>query len=167
MNEGPQEFERWYRAVHPRLVASLSHAFADPSLAREAVDEAIVRAYERWDDVGAMASPGGWTYRVAFNVVRRRQRRTALERRLLMGRRTEDAAPPTGELWEVVADLPDRQRQAVVLRHVAHLREHEIADVMGISRGAVSSTLRAAYRRLRIQIDDDAKDHGGEKERAQ
>jgi RNA polymerase sigma-70 factor (ECF subfamily) len=59
-------------------------------------------------------------------------------------------------MWDVVAGLPDRQRQAVVLRHVGQLREEEIAQAMGISRGTVSSTLRAAYKSLRIAIADPA-----------
>lgn len=49
--------------------------------------------------------------------------------------------------------LPDRQREAIVLRYYADLSEAEIADTMGISRGAVKShtargmaALRAALR---------------------
>jgi RNA polymerase sigma-70 factor (ECF subfamily) len=59
-------------------------------------------------------------------------------------------------LWAVVADLPSRQRQALVLRHVGQLREEEVGAVMGISRGAVSSTLRAGYQSLRIALADPA-----------
>ena len=102
-----------------------------------------------------MASPAGWTYRVAINVGRRQFRRQRLEQKLL--RRHPPLAHvdgPTGELWHVVAELSPRQRLAVVLRHVGQLREPEIAEVMGISRGGVSSTLRAAYGRLRSQFDD-------------
>lgn len=147
-------FEAWYRELHPRLVTALVAAFGSVDLAGEAADEAIARAYERWSEVSRMTSPGGWTYRVAFNVARRRMRRTGHERRLLAGERTETAPGPAGELWLLVADLPQRQRLAVVLRHVAHLPEAEVAAVMGISRGGVSSTLRAAYRSLRLELAD-------------
>lgn len=54
----------------------------------------------------------------------------------------------------LVANLPVRQREAVLLRHVAQLTEQEIADAMGVKRGTVSSTLRSAYQRLGIAIDD-------------
>ena len=79
-----------------------------------------------------------------------------MEQRLLRGQRSESVDPPAGELWEIVEGLPPRQRQAVVLRHVGQLREVEIGGVMGISRGAVSSTLRAAYQSLRLALDDPA-----------
>ncbi|MBA2497403.1 MAG: hypothetical protein H0V33_09980 [Acidimicrobiia bacterium] len=72
-----REFEPWYRAEHPRLVVSLALACGRMDLAAEAVDEAFVRALERWDRVSAMASPTGWTYRVALNCLRRRERSCA------------------------------------------------------------------------------------------
>lgn len=154
MDDVIDDFERWYRSVHPRLGTSIALAFGDVSLAQDAADEAIARALERWDRVSVMDSPSGWVYRVAFNEARRRVRRNAIEARLLRAQRIEPVQPPEGELWHVVAELPPRQRQAVVLRHVGQLRETEIGDAMGISRGAVSSTLRAAYDSLRVAIDE-------------
>src|SRR3546814_14785837 len=56
---GGLDFESWYRREHPRLLASIVLVSGQPDLAREAVDEALVRALERWDRVSAMASPGG------------------------------------------------------------------------------------------------------------
>ena len=75
-------FEDWYRGAHPGLVAALTVVAADPDLARDATDEAMVRALERWDRVERMASPVGWTYQVGVNVLRRKARQSALERRL-------------------------------------------------------------------------------------
>lgn len=150
-----QGFEAWYVPLHPRLVASLASALGDQDLAAEAADEAIVRAYERWDSVAAMDSPNGWVYVCAFNIARRKLRRRSTEIRLLGRTRRDPVNAPAGEIWLVVATLPERQRLAVVLRHIAHLREADIGDVMGITRGAVSSTLRAAYASLRTQLETD------------
>lgn len=152
------DFETWYRDLHPRLHASMAHAFGDVALAEEVTDEALARALERWERVHAMDAPEGWVYRVAFNEARRRLRRSGMEQRLLRRERVEPADPPAGELWAVVADLPIRQRQAVVLRHVGDLREAEIGEAMGVTRGTVSATLRAAYASLRIAVGDPAID---------
>lgn len=66
-------FEVWYRQQHPRLVSSLVViAAGDVATAADVADEAFARAYANWDRVGQMASPGGWTYRTAVNVLRRR-----------------------------------------------------------------------------------------------
>ena len=86
-------FETWYRAEHPRVLAALSVVARDPDLAQEVAAEAFARALQRWERVGEMDSPGGWTYRVALNVLRRRARRAALERRLL-----SRVAPPRRSL---------------------------------------------------------------------
>jgi RNA polymerase sigma-70 factor (ECF subfamily) len=148
-------FEDWYRAEHARLVTLITAVVGNADEGREAVDDALARAYERWERVSAMESPTGWTYRVALNVARRRARRHAIEARLLGRSRPQSVPGPTGELWLLVADLPSRQREAVLLRHVAQMTEREISEVMGVKRGTVSSTLRIAYRRLGIAMNDD------------
>ncbi len=101
-----------------------------------------------------MESPGGWTYRVAVNLARRKRRRQTLERTLLQRDRRPPVPGPAGELWLLVADLPERQRIAVSLRHVAAMTEAEIGEAMGITRGTVSATLRHAYQSLKSQLDD-------------
>jgi DNA-directed RNA polymerase specialized sigma24 family protein len=78
----------------------------------------LARAFERWRRVSIMDSSTGWTYRVAFNIIRRRARRRGLERTAFGRVRTDDVPGPTGELWLLVADLPPRQRTAVLLHAV-------------------------------------------------
>ncbi len=153
---GHEGFEAFYAATHPRLVTSLLLVTGDPDVARDATDEAFARALGAWRRVSDMDSPEGWTYRVAINVVRRRARRAALEQRLLMRHAQPPAAvpAPAGEAWALVADLPPRQRTAVVLRFVGDLTEVEIAKAMGVSRSTVSSTLADATRALNQALTD-------------
>src|SRR5690348_3523681 len=77
------DFEPWYRALHPRLLATLILMTGDGEMARDATDEAFTRALERWARVRRMESPDAWTFTVARNVVRRRHRRMRQERALL------------------------------------------------------------------------------------
>ena len=148
-------FDAWYRREHPRLIATLLLITGDLVLATESVDEAFARALERWARVGTMASPTGWTFTVARNLSRRSAWRAGLERRLLArSPRVPDIPAPAGEIWAVVSELAPRQREVVVLRHVTDLREAEIAQLLGISRSTVSSTLRSAYARLAHSIDE-------------
>jgi RNA polymerase sigma-70 factor (ECF subfamily) len=140
-------FETWYLREHPRVVAALTWVAGDPDVAADATDEAFARAYANWRRVGQMASPGGWVYRVALNVVRRRMRRAALEQRTVEPP-AEVAHVVDHEIWTVVQQLPERQRVAVVLRYLLDLPERDVATAMGISRGTVASALAAARRRL-------------------
>lgn len=163
MGEAEVAFEAWYRALHPRLLASLILIIGNGEIARDATDEAFTRAYQHWSRVSRMTSPAAWTYTVARNVARRRQRRTRQELTLLqrdVAGVTAAVPAPAGEAWALVAELPERQRTAVVLRHVADLTEPEIARVMSITRGTVSTTLADAHRALRAKLNDDAtEDH--------
>lgn len=153
---GLGSFDTWYRTEHPRLLALLTVAAGDADIGREITSEAFVRALERWDRVGAMDSPAAWTYRVGVNLLHRRLRRAAFERRLLSERPAPaPAAPPAVEsaLWDAVRALPVRQRTAVALRYVCDLPQEEIASIMHVAAGTVSATLTAARRRLAAELD--------------
>jgi RNA polymerase sigma-70 factor (ECF subfamily) len=155
LNDEPESFDSWYAREHPRLIATLLLSTGDVELASEGVDEAFTRALEKWDQVGVMASPTGWAFRVALNHARRTARPRSLEHRMFIRRaRDVPVAAPAGEVWQVVSALPPRQREVVVLRHIADLREAEIAEMLSISRSTVSSTLSDAHERLGHLLDD-------------
>lgn len=152
---GSAEFAAWYAAEHPRVLGATCVVAGDVELAREATDEAFVRALERWPRVSQMARPGAWTTVTAINLVKRGGRRRALERRV--ARRLGPAgavAPPSidEDVWRSVQQLPPRMREAVALRYVADLSEAAIAEVMGTSLGTVASTLHDARQRLRAAL---------------
>jgi RNA polymerase sigma-70 factor (sigma-E family) len=50
-------------------------------------------------------------------------------------------------------NLPERQREALVLRYYADLSESQIAEAMGISRGAVKSHTARAMSALRLLLE--------------
>ncbi len=156
--EQVDDFERWYHDLYPRLHTAIRIAAGSSDEADEVVAEAFARAAARWRRVRRMANPDGWTYTVGLNLLRRRNARRSRERELVA---VSAAAPPTprssedratDRFTELVAPLPERMREVVVLRHVADLTEPMIAEVLGISRGTVSSTLRDAHRRLAEQL---------------
>lgn len=156
VSEAPESFDSWYAREHPRLIATLLLSTGDVELAADGVDEAFTRALEKWDRVGMMESPTGWAFRVALNHARRTARRRMVEHRLFIKRAKDAPVPaPAGEVWQVVSGLPPRQREVVVLRHIGDLREAEIAEVLGISRSTVSSTLSDAHERLGSLLDDE------------
>jgi RNA polymerase sigma-70 factor (ECF subfamily) len=145
----------WYRANRPRVLAALTMVTGDRELAVEATDEAFARAFERWRRVSAMTNPTGWTYRVALNRVRRLARRRAFESRLGARHASPPADAPISadvDLWAAIRALPARQRQALVLRYVADLPEVEVARIMRITRGAVSSAVSKARSNLEQRI---------------
>ncbi len=155
-------FDDWYVEARPRVAAAVALWCGSADVAADATDEAFVRLLARWNRGPSLQSPTAWVTTVAFNLVRRRARRAALERMVLRKVRPVAAlAAPAGEVFGLVNDLPDQQRRIVLLRHVAGLSQDEIAEALKIKRSTVSSTLTDAHRRLRSLLDDDAEAPGG------
>lgn len=161
--ETDAQFDEWYRREAPRVMSGLAVASGRSDLAAECVAEAFARAYAAWPRVQGMESPSGWVFRVAENELRRRIRRDKREAEVLEAMRYDGVVePPTDshELWHVVAALPDRMRLVVALRYVADLSENDVASIMGISRGGVSSLLVKARNELLRQLADQVTDDG-------
>ncbi len=150
------DFEAWYRGSAPRLAAALAVVAGDADVGREAAAEACTRALERWTRVREMSSPEAWAHTVGVNLIRRRWRRAAMERRLANGPGPAASAPMSlaPELWLAVRSLPLRQRQAVALRYVLDLTQEQVADAMGVAPGTAAATLSTARRQLRTVLDD-------------
>ena len=151
---GAPDFEAWYRAEHPALLPSLTLMSGAPDLAREVVDEALVRALERWDRVGSMASPGGWTYGVAVNCLRRHQRRSLLERRF---HRQEEGmvepVEPTGELWTLVRVRAQGPSVREVEPHRARIGFRAQRSEQGVRRLPQPNSGRSCQRSVVISSD--------------
>jgi RNA polymerase sigma-70 factor (ECF subfamily) len=149
-------FEAWYVVEHPRLVAAMTIAAANPDVGREVAAEAFARAYERWDRVALMEAPAAWTYRVAVNLLKRRWRRAAVDeayaRRLPALPVAE--ADTSVEVWTLVASLAPRARTIVALRYLGGMTEREVAAAVGVAPGTVAATLHKARARLAEMLAD-------------
>jgi len=151
------QFGDWYAREFSRVRATISIAVGDPGLGEEATSEAFAKALLHWPKVPGLDNPTAWVRTVAFNEIRSRLRRARLERRYRARLIAEPALPPPDprpDLWAAVARLAPRAREAVALRYVADLTEPEIAQHMGISRGAVTATLSRARGRLAELLTD-------------
>jgi RNA polymerase sigma-70 factor, ECF subfamily len=149
-NDAHDGFDTWYASARPKVLTSVALWCGSLDVAADAADEAFARALARWPRVRSMASPAGWTATVAINVARRQARRRQLERTLLRRRAPEDVLPaPAGEVFDTIAALPERQRTIVLLRYVHDLPLGEIAELLGVARSTVTTSLTDAYRRMR------------------
>ena len=160
-------FEAWYQGSAPRLAAALAVVAGDADVGREAAAEACTRAFERWSRVSTMGSPEAWAHTVGVNLIRRRWRRSAIERRLATSPAPAASAQasPVPELWQAVRSLPMRQRQAIALRYVLDLTQEQVASAMGVAPGTAAATLTSARRQLRALLGnesepEEAKQHG-------
>jgi RNA polymerase sigma-70 factor (sigma-E family) len=120
-------------------------------VAEDVVQDAFVQLYPRFDQV---SDPGSYLYRSVVNGCWSRQRhRRVVERVRHLTSHNGVAPDQIDETWNVLKDLPPRQRAVVVLRYYADLSLAEIADVLGVTVGTVKSTLHRALVNLREVVE--------------
>lgn len=152
----PWSFEEFYDE-HATATAAVVVALRGRGVdVADVVQEAFVRALQRWGDVGSMDRPDLWVQRVALNLATSRLRRIAAEARAvarLSSRAGATPAPdpmPDGdeEFWTAVRTLPPQQARVVALRYAADLPVVDVADVLGIAEGTAKAHLHRARQRL-------------------
>jgi RNA polymerase sigma-70 factor, ECF subfamily len=114
----------------------------------------------RWEHVSGLASPGGWTHRVAVNLATSQLRRRGVERRARgrIARGEVSPAPDTETALAVraaLAELSEPHRRVLVFRHVRDWTTAEIAHHDGVSEDAVRQRLHRARIALREQLGSD------------
>jgi RNA polymerase sigma-70 factor (sigma-E family) len=154
-------FTAHYRPM-VRLASLLLH---ERGMAEEIVQDAYVALHGRWRQLRDSDKALAYLRATVVNRCRSALRhRKVVEAHLAAARPPLDAPSAEAGALELLAHdtvimalrrLPARQREAIVLRYYADLSEADIAETMGVSRGAVKShtsrgmaALRQALREL-------------------
>jgi RNA polymerase sigma-70 factor (ECF subfamily) len=153
---------------YPRLVAAVALTSGSRPAAEDAVQEALLRAWERSEKGDEIDSLEAWVTTVALNLARSALRRIRSERRARARFASSTVGqPPTADRIDVdraLATLPRRQREVAVLRYYLQLSTREVALALELDEGTVKSTLvraRAALARaLGIDETEEANDRG-------
>jgi RNA polymerase sigma factor (sigma-70 family) len=145
-------FEEAFRELFVLAHRVARRILADPDRAEDIAAEALSRAYAHWDAIGDQPYREAWLVRVttnlALNAVRRRPPR--LPREVVLSE--EDAAVNHLLLVEALGTLSARQREVLVLRHLAGLTEVEIADHLGLGLGTVKTHLRRGREAMQARL---------------
>jgi len=154
--ERHEAFETFYRRERDPVLRSVSYTLNDRDLAVECTDEAMARAYERWDQLVGGPNPTGWVFRVAVNLGRNRFRRRKVERAraepAMVDLPDVEVADPA--LHRALAALPEDQRAVVVLRYHLDWSTEQMADALGVAVGTVKSRLHRGLRRLETILEE-------------
>jgi RNA polymerase sigma-70 factor (ECF subfamily) len=150
-------FPEFYRAHVGHIYRALAVTLGNDDLAREAVDEAMTRAYAHWRRVRGLDNPAGWVFRVGFNWATSWWRKVRREQGVLTEERHPRAAatdPAVFAARDALARLPLGQRAVIVCRVLLDLSTAETADALGISEGTVKSRLSRGLTALRRALDE-------------
>lgn len=150
-----------YAAHYRSLVRISALLLRDVGAAEEVVQDAFVAMHGAWR---RLRDPDRALAYLRQTVVNRS--RSVLRRRATAERHAPAGMPdaPSAEygamrelehaqVVDALRRLPERQREALVLRYYADLSEAEIAEAMGISRGAVKSHASRGMAALRSTLE--------------
>lgn len=156
-------FAELARAAVVRLDQAARLIVRDPELARDAVQDALIRA---WRTLPGLRDPerfDAWLHRLVVNAcldLLRRRRRRPMEVEL-----TPIHAPLIADTSTSVADrdlvdgvlrvLDDRERAIVVLHYFLGMPLSDVAAALGIPLGTVKSRLHRALGEMRFAARDD------------
>lgn len=164
-NNPHSEFIKWYEPLHERFVRYCSsRAFAlmeTEDLVQESILQTL-QAFYRLEDKQKLL---GYMIGVANNLVRQAKRRLkfkgewdekVLEK--LEGRTLDPAvALDVHYLLKAIQQLPEKQREALILFEVSGFSIQEIGTIQGDSEGAIKTRLSRSRKQLRKQLDDGGK----------
>jgi RNA polymerase sigma-70 factor, ECF subfamily len=145
------ELREFLRERYPRLVGAVALVTGDAASAEDAVQEAIVRAWERTERGEQIVALDRWVAAVALNLSRSRLRRLRVERLArprLIGESSREPSADRVDVARALAALPRRQREVAVLRYFLDMGTAEIATAMRTSEGTVKSQLYKARAHL-------------------
>ena len=149
-------------AKHGRMVFAICRAILrDPDEAEDATQSTFLAAHEAFARGVVVRDPGAWLATIARNECRSRistRRADPLPLRVeeLAGAVTTDdeleRRATVSHLRKAIAALPEKQREAVILRDLYGLRYGEISVALGLSRPSVEALLFRARRTLRVRL---------------
>jgi RNA polymerase sigma-70 factor (ECF subfamily) len=155
-----EEIARAYRDERARSIAILGRVLGDLDLAEDAVQDAFVRAAERWPRDGVPRNPGAWIVTTARNAaidrIRREQtlaRKTQLLTRAEQLPDNEEAVIPDERLELIFAcchpSLAPEAQVALTLSLVGGLETPQIARAFLVPESTLAQRLVRAKRKIR------------------
>lgn len=166
LQEGSREAFRLLLERHERRVYNLAYRMLDHNRqdAEDATQETFVEVYRSINRFAGRSRLDTWIHRIAVNVCLQRRRRKTLPTaeladtgELVLPDPSPDGNPERkavqadlrAQLARAVAELPDGQREVVLLHGMQGLSYSEVAEALDCPIGTVKSRLSTAFRRLR------------------
>ena len=152
------------RSAVGRLGPATRLILRDPELARDALQEALIRC---WRDLPGLRDPDrfeAWLYRLTVNaclVLARRRRRRAFEVDIAeldiqSGTDVAGAVAERDQLDRALKQLAPDRRALVVMHIYLGIPLPEVADQLGIALGTAKSRLNRALAVLRVSVDQES-----------
>ena len=161
------DLERAFAQYNGELLGTLYHTTGNIEDARDALQEAFVKAWKHRHEVPQVANLKAWIFRIALNTARdmrqtawRRKRESLPEGELMPA--TAQLSPEAvaedretiARLRSAIGQLRDEEREVFLLRQNGDLTYDEIGESLGIPTGTAKTRMRLAIEKLRVALGE-------------
>jgi RNA polymerase sigma factor (sigma-70 family) len=154
---GDEQLRRLETIDRSSLASAVSLICGDPVLAEEAVQEALLKAWQKAKAGAEVDIWSSWVLTVALNHTRSHFRRLGRERAALrslagqlepLQREFADQVASSVDLVRAMSELTRREREVVALHYRLDMSVNEIAETLNVKEGTVKTLLHRARARL-------------------
>ncbi|MFE5865386.1 RNA polymerase sigma factor [Streptomyces virginiae] len=149
-------FEEFFLRYEPVVRRYLFARSARHDVLDEAAQATMEAALRSWTRLATHPNPQAWLFKVAAQ-----RHATAYKEHLRLGERTDpadfDRLPPDAagitcddrlEMMDKISELPEQQREALILRWLFDLPYDQVAHVMGVRASSARAHVSRALSRL-------------------
>jgi RNA polymerase sigma factor (sigma-70 family) len=154
--EAGLDFEEFFQRERSRLGKAFFLLTGNREEAEDLAQEALTRAFERWDRIATADSPVGYVYAIGVNVYRKRVRRFLRSPRVwterLVSTDPADAVASSEDVHRALQSLSIEQREALILVEWLGYGAEEAGRLLGIEPVSVRGRLHRAREALRREL---------------
>ena len=170
------EFEKIVRQESSRLYRMIARLVNDPAEAESLLQETFLQAFQRLDTFRRESKFTTWLYAIGINLARAQRRK--LQRTVSLNEEDVERMQPSFSrgmfqdppvswdpqkriiqneqhalVHEAIGRLPEDYRVVLTLRDIEEIRTEDVADMLGLSSGAVRVRLHRARQALKKLLD--------------
>ena len=166
----PVGYEQLYDRYSKRIYAMTYGMLKNHTDAEDAVQNTFIHVYEKLYTLKDYNSFDSWLEKIAYNeallLIRKRKKMTLfnddleakitdqIQDELMLPEEIAERRDTAEKIRSIIAELPEAQRQTLVLFYYNNLKIKQIAEVMNCGENTVKSRLYYARRSIGKAVDD-------------
>ena len=158
--EAGARFDEFFEEERERLFKALYFVTGNRHDAEELTQEAFLKLWEKWAEIGRIKDPTAYLFRVALNSFRARRRRASLAvRKMIPVAEPPDAfveAEMRADVRQLLIGLTPRQRAALLLVDLLGYSSEQAARILRVRPSTVRSLATQGRRALKAEGSRDA-----------
>lgn len=144
------ETNKIWKRYSEELRGYLTSKTRDKSLTDDILQEVFEKVHAKRSQLKTSGKVRSWLYRIAGNVLNDFYRKKVYEAPNLPSEAHEERESHSAEncLMPLISELPEKYKQALLLSEIEDLKQHQVAEILGISVSGAKSRIQRGRKLL-------------------